>query len=306
MTPDRTPDAASGAHAPGAAFGAHAPGGLALALRRLGMAFGPGRVGKIARSLIFRLNGGYSGRAFDLTVFGDQRARLRPVGNICEKRVFSDDRWWEAAERAFIARIAAEGAGPFHFLDVGANVGLYTLAARSAARAAGRPFRAALVEPQPEMQARLAANLAASGAGPDEAVLLPWAATAAPTRLALTLYASNFGSARVAEAGTGDGAGGGDATLEVEGRPLLDAVRAAGLPRIDVMKIDIEGHEAEALVPFLADADPALWPEGVIIEARRGDVSGGGLQALVAKGYRVEATSRMNAMLRRPAAGVAA
>lgn len=301
MTPDRTPDAASGAPVPAAAFGAHAPGGLALALRRLGMAFGPGRVGKIARSLIFRLNGGYSGRAFDLTVFGDQRARLRPVGNICEKRVFSDDRWWEAAERAFIARIAATGAGPFHFLDVGANVGLYTLAARSAARAAGRPFRAALVEPQPEMQARLAANLAASGAGPDEALVLPWAATAAPTRLALTLYASNFGSARVA-----DGGAGGDATLAVEGRPLLDAVRAAGFPRIDVMKIDIEGHEAAALVPFLADADPALWPEGVIIEARRGDLSGGGLQALVAKGYRVEATSRMNAMLRRPVAATGA
>ena len=291
MTTPTTPD-------PADVFGAHAPGALVLALRRIGMAFGPGRVGKIVRSLIFRLNGGYSGRAFDITVFGDQRARLRPVGNICEKRVFSDDRWWEAAERAFVARIAAAKAGPFHFVDVGANVGLYTLAARVAARAANRPFHAALVEPQPEMLARMAVNLAASGVGPDEVTVLPWAATAASTRLALTLHASNFGSAHVAQPGADRD---GDATITVEGRPLLEAVRTAALSHVDVMKIDIEGHETEALTAFFATADPALWPEGVIIEARRGDLGGGGLQVLLERGYRVEATSRMNAMLRRGA-----
>lgn len=271
-------------------FGACAPGAVALALRAAAMAAGPGKPGRMLRSLVARLTGGRSGQPVDLVVFGDQRARLRPVGNLSEKRVHAGDRWWEARERAFIAQRlrAHSGAQPFVFFDVGANAGLYTLAARAEARAAGRTLRAVLIEPQPEMLARLRFNLAASGATGAEALTLPWAVTAARGTVSLGGAHGNLGAVGV----TGEGPG----ALSVEGRPLIDALGAADVSAIDLMKIDIEGHETAALTPFFDAAPRAAWPRAVIIESRDAGPSDG-LSLCLARGYRLSDRSRMNAML---------
>lgn len=125
----------------------------------------------------------------------------------------------------------------------------------------------------------------------------------ASSPLALTFHASNLSTAHVARPGADSD---GDATITVEGRPLLEAVRATTISHVDVMKIDIEGHEAEAPTALFATADRSLWPEGVIFEARRGDLGGAGLQVLLARGYRVESSARMNAMLRLGGAEVGA
>jgi hypothetical protein len=42
--------------------------------------------------------------------------------------------------------------------------------------------------------------------------------------------------------------------------PLAHIIAAAGVNRIDTMKIDIEGFEDRALMPFIATAPRSLWP----------------------------------------------
>jgi hypothetical protein len=69
------------------------------------------------------------------------------------------------------------------------------------------------------------------------------------------------------------------------------------------MKIDIEGHEGPVLAAFFDAIPRADWPRAVVIEAGRGDLTLPGVALCLARGYRVEGTTRMNALLALPAAG---
>lgn len=267
------------------AFGAFAPTGLRRAVMALGALTGPGRAGKLARSALFRLADGYGGRPADVVLFGTERGRLHPSDNLSEKRVFIAPHLWDAAERAYLSGAVAGGTGPFRFADVGANAGLYTLAVHAAARAAGRPLRGLAVEPQLAMLERLRFNLAASGAA-EAVTVCPWAATATACRLRLSQDRRNRGAAAVAESGD----------LAIEGRPLADALAAAGLDGLDAMKIDIEGHEAPALSAFFDAVPRAGWPRAMVIEAREG--AGTGLSLCLGRGYAMAGRTRLNALLR--------
>jgi FkbM family methyltransferase len=271
-------------------FGAHAPGPLARAARALARRTGRGGLGRVLRSALFTLAGFRRARPWDVAVFDGQRARLHGWDNLSEKRVLRSDLHWDAAERAFIAARAAAGSGVFRFADVGANAGLYTLAARAAAQAAGRPFRAVAIEPQAEMLRRLRANLAASGAGAEVAVL-PWAAAAEAGDIRLAAGGANRGEARAAEAG--------EAGETVPARPLAEALARLDGPA-DVLKIDIEGHERPALAALFDAAPRADWPRAIVIEAGRGDLTLPGVALCLARGYVVAGTTRMNALLTLP------
>lgn len=138
----------------------------------------------------------------DVEVFPGQNARLYPRGNLCEKRAFTGPQFWDGPERAALAKmIAAQPAGqPFHFIDAGANVGLYTLFVRSAAAQAQRPIRALAIEPDAVNQARLQFNLQASGA--DDVTVSPAALGAERGTVRLTVADRNRGEVQVASAET--------------------------------------------------------------------------------------------------------
>ncbi|MBC7833339.1 MAG: FkbM family methyltransferase, partial [Hyphomicrobium sp.] len=55
-------------------------------------------------------------------------------------------------------------------------------------------------------------------------------------------------------------------------QPLLAVCQIAGLSKIDVLKIDIEGYEDKALLPFIAKAPRSLWPRYIFIEVVRDGV----------------------------------
>ncbi|MEL6198548.1 MAG: FkbM family methyltransferase, partial [Pseudomonadota bacterium] len=177
--------------------------------------------------------------------------------------------------------------GPFVFVDAGANAGLYSLAARSAA--VPGQLRLIAIEPEPETCARLRFNLAASGASPEasivEAALAPEDGT-----LRLTAAGTNRGEVSVSAAGEG---------VEVAARTLHGIAMAEGLSRIDALKIDIEGAEAPVLAAFFTEADRALWPGLVIIEAPRGAETEA-LTVLCDKGYRLRLRTKLNAVLDGP------
>ncbi len=86
--------------------------------------------------------------------------------------------------------------------------------------------------------------------------------------------------------------------VDVEVRPLLDIVTANNVTRIDLLKIDVEGFEDRALMPFFREAERGLWPKAIAIEHIGSryweeDV----LAFLQAHGYSVDKATNMNTML---------
>lgn len=265
-------------------YGAHALPAPLERLRRLGAGCGAhGALGRRVASVIRRIVCLGRKDPFDIEPFPRQRARLYPRDNLSEKRVFTAPARWDAAERAAIARVAAGAGEVFRFVDAGANVGLYTLAARASAP---RGFRGLAIEPDPENLRRLRFNLAASGAA--EVTVAPVALSDRAGEATLAAAGANRGEIAL---GAGDG-------LRVATRPLLDLLREAGFDGVDVLKIDIEGHEEPVLRAFLDSAPGALLPRHILIEAPRGAETPA-LALLRANGYVVADRTKLNAILTR-------
>lgn len=240
--------------------------------------------GRKLASLLLGLAGGRQKRAFDVDIFRGQKARLHPFDNICEKRVYLTPQLWDPQERAFLSQHIASLASPdFFFADIGANVGLYTLFARGEALHAGKAFRAICVEPDPEMRARLMQNVAFSDAQ-GEVAILPFAATAAPARLRFSINRESRGMSHIAP----------DGEIEVEGRSLLSLLESA--PRIDAMKIDIEGHEYAALAAFFANAPRTLWPRLLMMETSHEDNDRSASRLASGAGYRPALNTGLNTL----------
>jgi len=237
-------------------FGAFRPSPLQERFCSLARLLPANYFGRKAASLLLGPAGGRAARPYDVEIFGGQKARLHPFDNICEKRVFLTPQLWDSAERALLgAAIAKSRGGNFIFADVGANVGLYTLFARGEAIRAGVRLNAVCIEADPEMAARLTFNLAASGAT-DEAAVFNCAASAAEGEMRFSVNRKSRGLSRLDP----------DGEARVQARPLLSIIADAGVARIDAMKIDIEGHEFEALSAFFRDAPQELLPNLMIVE----------------------------------------
>lgn len=272
-------------------YGSHAlPASLAR-LRAMANARGAGlfdrRLASITRKLLYLL----TSPPYDVPVFRSQKLRLYPKSNRCEKRAFVGISSWDQEERTAIAADLAASVArddSFVFLDCGANIGLYSLFARDEALALGKPFVGLAIEPDPVNQKRLAFNLDASDAR--DVTIAPFAIGREEGVVRFVSSVSNRGEAHVAsETET-------DHCIELPMRPLLDLVKAHGIDHIDVMKIDIEGHEFEALEPFFDAAPKSLWPKKILIEVGR-DQKTDALSLCLDRGYRVEKAININAYL---------
>ncbi len=273
-----------------AAFGTYALSPGMERLRRMGQGLGRGAVARRACSVIRRVVTGGRPGPFDVEPFPGQKARLYPHDNLSEKRVFGGAQFWDWAERAALGRAVSAADEPVYVVDAGANAGLYTLAVRAEAR--GKDVRILAIEPDPENLSRLRFNVAASGATADVTVA-PVALSDAPGEIRIATNHANRGELALDESG-----------VPVTAQPLLDAVREAGFPRIDALKIDIEGMEETVFDHFFAHAPRALWPGMVILEARRGEETPA-LRHLTSLGYRIEERTRMNVVARAPEPSVA-
>ena len=219
------------------------------------------------------------------------RMRLHPRDNGCEKNLLFTPQMYEPPEREELAREIAGVAGrPFVFVDIGANVGLFSLFVAATARAA----RILAIEPEPGNFARLAFNIAANPGLPITPLALALGETEGTARILLN--ARDRGGTRMAAAGSQVGG------VEVRCRPLVAVVRDAGLTGIDALKIDVEGAEDKVLVPFFRDAPAALWPGLIVIEDSSAEWSSDLFALLASKGYEVSSRSRQNVMLRRAGA----
>ena len=140
-------------------------------------------------------------------------------------------------------------------VDVGANAGAFSLPILKAiGRGAGL-----LVEPNPVMRARLARNVALNNLS--QVVIADCAVGAEETEAVLQFPKNgNLGQGRVDLTYAGGSEG-----VRVMVMPLVEVLRQAGLARVDLLKVDVEGLEDKVICPFLADPD-APKPELIYFE----------------------------------------
>jgi FkbM family methyltransferase len=120
-------------------------------------------------------------------------------------------------------------------LDIGAYIGQYTLLAAKYAPTG----RVIALEPHPESYQRLLANIALNRLGNVQALNL--AAGQRPEQASLLLSDQPFSSGLLPTGRSDDG------VADVEVVPVDQIVREAALPRVDVMKVDVEGAERQVV-----------------------------------------------------------
>jgi FkbM family methyltransferase len=208
-----------------------------------------------------------AGTTVDLTLGNDNSLCLYVCGS------------FEPNEFNFLDRVLKPG---MVFVDVGANDGYYTL---FAARRVGPQGRVVSVEPSSRERGNLERNLARNGIGNVEIVPAALGATAghADLHLAHGVHTGHNTLGRFAHDDV--------VPARVERVPLetLDAVvTRLGLPRVDVVKIDVEGGEANVIagartmlaamrpVLMMEVSDSALRAQGsseaVLLETLRGEL----------------------------------
>lgn len=214
------------------------------------------------------------------------RMRLEPYNNICDKKVLFTPQFFDPDEMALLKARVGDG---FTFVDVGANIGAYSL---FVAAHAGQNARILAIEPQPDVFERLTYNIRQNPFGTVKAVAC--AVADKPGELTMFLDGKNRGESSVKVVAQSQ-----DGTIRVPATTLLALVRQEGFERIDAIKLDVEGAEDIILEPFFRDAPEALYPPLIIIE------KGGGqwqidLPALLeARGYVKLRETRLNLIFER-------
>lgn len=216
------------------------------------------------------------------------RMRLYPDGNVCEKRVLFTPQYFDPVEREMLLKRLRDG---FTFIDIGANIGAYSL---FVAAHAGRSARILAVEPQPDVFARLAFNIAQNPFGTVKAVACALADK--PGELTLFIDPANRGESSVRILNSSAGR-----SVQVPATTLLALVEGEGYERIDAVKLDVEGAEDLILEPFLRDAPAELWPGFIIIEDSRQRWQSDLVGLLERSGYRLVLQTRLNLLFERKA-----
>jgi len=202
---------------------------------------------KLRKIFAHRLKG-----PFDVNVAGINW-RLYPEQNYCDRVIFSRNHMPEQKEHKALDKIIK---ADMCFVDIGSNVGTYSLYLAIKSPQA----RILALEPQPETFQKLLFNLKANAVDNVTALQLG----CGPTRHTMKLWSggSNTGNTSLLEKGTANP----EKAFEVPVVPLLELLDEHHFQRIDLLKIDIEGYEDQALAPFFLNAKKALWPRYVLIE----------------------------------------
>jgi FkbM family methyltransferase len=206
------------------------------------------RIGLVLRKLVLKNRK----KIIDAEVFGF-RARFFPLDDLGDRHLLFLPGFFNDVEFTLLSQILQPDDV---FVDIGANVGMFSLWASKFITAQGHILA---LEPNPVAYDRLRFNLSLND--PHGAVL-PLHIGVADRESSFDLYVdpTNLGSASILSHSSGL------PVQKIHCRPLLTILRENGFTRIDALKIDIEGAEALALNPFFQHAPRSLYPRVVIIE----------------------------------------
>lgn len=208
------------------------------------------------------------------TIYG--RFRVRPTSNLVESALLLHPAY-NREEIDFLKEGVAAGGT---FVDVGANIGLYSLALAGHLRGTGRVVA---IEPNPICCERLRANVAFNGL--TQVALFPVGVADFSGRARLELLKNDLAIAHIVRE---------DAKGDFEVKTLIDILDEAGVQEISALKIDIEGFELAAFGPFFATAPRSRWPRRICSEhlLDNDDV----LTLLRKCGYRLVRNTRNNSL----------
>lgn len=261
-------------------FGRYAPKGIAASMleltRRCPASWSGMRRAFVLRGIAVRA---LAGRPMDVEAYG-ARMRLYPYNNTCEKRILFTPQYFDPAERRLLASYAGEDT---RFVDIGANVGGYTL---FMAALAGPRARILAIEPNPGVFERLTYNIRQNPFATVKA--LDCAVADREGEITLFLDPRNQGctSVRISDAG--------GEPIKVHALALKDIVASEGYDRIDALKVDVEGAEDVVLEPFFREAPEALRPRLILCSRVSTGWSVDLERLLKGYGYRETLRSRSN------------
>jgi len=233
---------------------------------------------------------------FDVEVFPAEFARLHPRDNRCEKRALCGVQFWDYDERHFLRDMIThtKEGHRFVFIDAGANVGLYSLFARSVARELCKGFQMLAVEPDQTNACRLAFNLAQNDYGRVDIATVALGGTHGNAKL--SRVTKNRGEIHIDDMETDEAA---PSSAHVALLPLAHLLVDRDIGHVDVLKIDIEGYEEVVLRSFFETAAPTLWPRAILMETNDTKTVSPAVQICFDVGYSLCAWTHMNALLKR-------
>lgn len=211
----------------------------------------------------------------DVTIWG-LRLRLLPRGNVSEVKLLFAPQLFDRQELAFLASHLPEGGT---FVDIGANVGVYSLWAHRCMRGSGRIIA---VEPDPEMRRRLQFNLQSNALSNVEVCPVALSDKRGVGELLVNPAQRGQNTLAVEEA---KAAGGERVVHKVELDTLEHLLQSRGIKKVDALKIDIEGYEPPVLRHFFEHAPQSLWPKVAITEYKP-ETAGRIEEQFVSCGYR--------------------
>ncbi len=223
---------------------------------------------------------------------GKVRMRCQLDDNVSERGfVFMPWRWDSIERQVMLKALPHEGV----FIDIGANVGIYSALAASVLNRMGCVLA---IEPNPPVFDRLSFNLQATREGLKEKPrieIIQKGVSDESGAFDLYLDKDNLGASSMVKKAN-------SRVIKIKCEPLLDLINQQKLSRIDVIKCDIEGAEDRALIPFLMDAPHHLLPHCFIFENNQDQWQGDLLEVMKQRDYVQTHQTRLNFIyqLRQP------
>ncbi|MEP3430686.1 MAG: FkbM family methyltransferase [Roseibium sp.] len=209
--------------------------------------------------------------------------------------MFAGPQFFDLPEREFLTSVIETGGRneTFRFLDLGANVGMYSLWVISEARRIGRSVKVVAVEPDKTTGARLVANISASSAS-DLIQVASCGVGGKSGKARMIEDANNRGGNHIDLVNSGDSE---DDVFTVA--TIAEICDEHGLKRLDALKIDVEGHDYDALDGLFKSNRLDLFPSWIQAEIGRGDLESELVRLCEANGYRPVTRTRMNIIMQQ-------
>lgn len=191
---------------------------------------------------------------FDKTV-ANMRLRIYPLANYGERIIAMQNKLPELDAMSLIRPYLKTGGV---FVDIGANIGLYSI---FASQIIGGEGKVIAIEPHPVTAKKLSYNLKTNQCN-----------NVKLHRVAISTndgnidfwpdVGKNVGRSSILKEAVGKT---GD-KITVNGRKLENLLNDEQVEVVDLVKIDVEGYEDQALIPFFKTASVALFPKAVLLE----------------------------------------
>lgn len=225
-------------------WGYYAPPPASWALRML-IAIGLAR-GKLRKIIIHYWKNQF-GPIIDIDANG-VRYRLNLDDNVTDGRILTSFSRYDSRE----IKVLRDSCKDHLFVDIGANVGFYSLALAS------EGSKVLAIEPNPKSLIRLKFNTTINSFA-DRINILP---IGIGEKGKCELVSNgDLGSANIRP---NESVFTESVTISIQ--PLLEVLKEQNVDQIGGIKIDIEGMEDRALVPFFRSAPRRLWPKCIVIE----------------------------------------